>query len=351
MKRPARPGLIRRMEMVDEFAGPKAILPTHNSLASLELHSRQTRDSTDSEKAPKINLVDLLLRWGNLLSTLAHGALEVRFGPRASTPVAIDVETVERILVNLVQNAASAIRSGGAIRIGLGVEERGVPEPRQGLGSCARMVLTVDDSGDGMTAEQVDRALGRDRDHDPKQPVPRELASVLRQRQTERFVSGYGSWPGCGLGSHDPGAAGEGERSEAGEDSAHLVSELRPQTVSRHGLGLGIVRHLVQTSGGTISIHSKRGLGTRIEMHWPTQAIAADELPAAGIAGKGSPDSGGQGAASQQMRAANETHRRGEEETRDREQRGLTRPPGVSGQATGSGPDGLIAGREGAIAC
>lgn len=195
------------------------------------------------------SLVYLLMRWGSLLSTLAHGTLEVGFGPHAATPVPAGAEALERILVNLVRNARGATALGGAIRIGVGVADaEGGPvltagtslRPEAGArtpaampvpGHPARlrgtMVLTVDDSGCGMSEAQVRRILGE------AAPAPDAPPHA--------------------------GAAGE-------------CGETR-----RRGLGLQIVRQLVAASGGTLSIQSWPGRGTRVEIRWPVVVQAAVE--------------------------------------------------------------------------
>lgn len=174
------------------------------------------------------NLVDLLMRWGSLLSTLAHGTLEVSFGPGAATPVPAAAEPLERILVNLVRNARAATTGGGAIRIGVGRRET---EPEA-------VVLTVDDSGCGMDEAQVRSILAG------------ETAASPRL---------------------------EGERDGAGVPTVPAAGGRR-----RRGLGLQIVRELVAASGGALSIQSRPGTGTRIEIRWPVAQAAAAPRAAAG---------------------------------------------------------------------
>jgi hypothetical protein len=179
------------------------------------------------------SLVDLLMRWGNLLSTLAHGSLEVAFGPQAALPVPVAAEPIERILVNLACNARAATSEGGMIRIGVGVRERTRPNGK-GSGRAqtgVTMVLTVDDSGCGMSKVQVQEILGGD-------------AEVISP-QTPVESAGYGRWQMEGI----PGSTPVGRR---------------------RGLGLQIVRELVAASGGSFFVQSKPGAGTRIEIHWPT---------------------------------------------------------------------------------
>jgi hypothetical protein len=42
-------------------------------------------------------------------------------------------------------------------------------------------------------------------------------------------------------------------------------------------MGLQIVRELVSTSGGELAIYSRRGVGTRIEIQWPTLQTNVDQ--------------------------------------------------------------------------
>jgi signal transduction histidine kinase len=206
------------------------------------------------DKGP-VSLVDALMQCEGLLSTLTRGALQMTFGARAALPVAIAPESLERILVNLVKNAARATSNGGAVRIGVGVcatgegkaadraSSAGTPlslaPPRyrsaarqQGRGPGARastrsearrMMLTVDDSGCGMTEQQVARILN---------PNPEPAAEPLADPQ-------------------------------------------------RHGIGLRVVRELVAASGGKVAITSCVGVGTRIEIEWPVAEAETAERPEA----------------------------------------------------------------------
>jgi signal transduction histidine kinase len=206
----------------------------------------ETAPRAGAEEAPATSLVYLLMRWGSLLSTLAHGTLEVGFGPHAATPVPAGAEALERILVNLVRNARAATAVGGAIRIGVGVVDAGTaftagasalqadlpgavaPAPRPLTRQRGTMALTVDDSGCGMSEAQVRRILGET--EGPSQAAP------------------------------------PAEGHDAGRDR-------------RQGLGLQIVRQLVAASGGTLSIQSWPGRGTRVEIRWPVEIQPAAEVP------------------------------------------------------------------------
>jgi signal transduction histidine kinase len=305
-------------------------------------------------EAARTNLVDLLLRWGSLLSTLAHGALEVRFGPRAAAPIAVEAEAIERILVNLVRNAAAATRNGGSIRIGVGARGPDRPDLSQAAGGREVMVLTVDDSGDGMTAQQVDRALGRDEGPAPEEAAMQRLTLIARehphpkprQEPAERFVSGYGSWPGCCLEEQ----TGETRTADAAvaairdfideideEVTANSSLQSARNSVPRHGLGLAIVRGLVRSSGGSLSIHSRPGLGTRIEIRWPTATAEASAIR--------------QSDSELKRRSGSPSKGIGNEEKRTAERLLPNTAPGRNGAESGSTATQIGVGREGAIAC
>jgi signal transduction histidine kinase len=97
-------------------------------------------------------------RCRGLLSRVAGRKVELCFGPGADRPVNVPAEAVERILTNLVKNAAESMScgslngEGGSITVSVaGSENPGETEPR--------VVLTVSDRGCGMNEETV-RALG-----------------------------------------------------------------------------------------------------------------------------------------------------------------------------------------------
>lgn len=205
------------LAQANHFAGSSRVAASRLSTAPY----RQDRRSSSvyalaaAEVDESSNLVDVLVGCGGVLSTLAGGALEVTMGSQAGLPVAVRQEALERILVNLVKNAALAVRRGGSIRIqvGLARQTRGV--------AARRMALTVDDSGCGMSAAKLAELSGA---NGSSAPIP--------DRST-------------GSGS------------------------------ARRGIGLQVVRELVQSSGGTLRIESREGVGTRIEIEWPTLPAAA----------------------------------------------------------------------------
>jgi signal transduction histidine kinase len=102
-------------------------------------------------------LPDVVDRCRGLLSRVAGRTVEISYGVGAFQAVKVPVESVERILTNLVKNAAEATPWVGAISIHVeGVlqqAENEGEEPRR------RVVMTVSDRGCGMDKTAVRRLM------------------------------------------------------------------------------------------------------------------------------------------------------------------------------------------------
>jgi signal transduction histidine kinase len=100
------------------------------------------------------NVVD---RCRGLLSRVAGRMVEISYGVGAFQPVRVPVEAVERILTNLVKNAAEATPWVGAISIHV----EGVVEGADSEGDEVRqrVVMTVRDRGCGMDQAAVRRLM------------------------------------------------------------------------------------------------------------------------------------------------------------------------------------------------
>ena len=266
----------------------------------------------ESEAWP-ISLVDLLMRWGSLLSTLAHGTLDVSFGPQAATPVAIAAESLERILVNLVKNARAATVNGGAIRIGVGVADRepqlasdlaaseaGHPVSAAGV-SHRSVVLTVDDSGCGMSEADVMQILLSEHsdgvarlptaeprhktasgsDVGPQRPIARAPGDPGGEETAQEIQARLADQPATDQRSGlKTGSAFAAPESAAAQPSASGVAGRGSK--NGRGLGLRVVKGLVAETGGTLQIYSRLGRGTRIEIRWPSaDSVAVTARPAA----------------------------------------------------------------------
>jgi signal transduction histidine kinase len=152
-------------------------------------------------------LPDVVDRCRGLLSRVAGRTVEISYGVGAFQPVRVPVEAVERILTNLVKNAAEATPWVGAISIHVeGVMER-AGNDRQGNDGDEpqrRVVMTVRDRGCGM-----------------------DSAAVRRLMQTGGISSANG-----------------------------------------RGLGFRVVRELVAMSGGCLNVESQPEVGTSISAEW-----------------------------------------------------------------------------------
>jgi signal transduction histidine kinase len=115
-------------------------------------HSRGQKPKASAEISVVPNVAD---RCKGLLSRVAGRPVTMTYGVGAFQPVRVPVEAVERILTNLVKNAAEATPWVGVISIDIcGVVERG-----EGDEVRRKVMLTVRDRGCGMDAATVRRLL------------------------------------------------------------------------------------------------------------------------------------------------------------------------------------------------
>jgi C4-dicarboxylate-specific signal transduction histidine kinase len=98
---------------------------------------------------------DVVDRCKGLLSRVAGRTVEISYGAGAFEPVNVPAETVERILTNLVKNAAEATAWVGAIS----VQVEGATERDEDGGTRRRVVVTVRDRGCGMDASAVRKLM------------------------------------------------------------------------------------------------------------------------------------------------------------------------------------------------
>lgn len=154
----------------------------------------------------------------NLLAALAGPAVSLEIlSDDCHLPVSLGAEDLTRILVNLVKNACEAMPGGGRIELALEVVISASDVSSKVLPKNVR--LTVTDSGVG---------------------IPKDDLAVI-------FESGYTT---------------KVELREGGE------SWLNPH----RGLGLAIVRSLVEDAGGTVKAESILGQGTKFVLELPTVA-------------------------------------------------------------------------------
>jgi signal transduction histidine kinase len=169
---------------------------------------------------PVTDLAYELLQLKPLLAAVAGPATRLSIATMpCSGRTALAVEDLTRILVNLVRNAADAMPSGGHIRItaqygeGLSFLDPAHTELEPAYDSPRSVVLTVTDNGPG---------------------IPESLRDKI----------------------FDPGFT---TRKQTG---------VHP-TPRRRGLGLEIVRNLVEAAGGTVRLASRPMRGARFEISLP----------------------------------------------------------------------------------
>jgi signal transduction histidine kinase len=166
--------------------------------------------------------------------------------------------------VNLVKNATTATEDGGAVRIRVGLLQEASP------------VMAAAPSPAAAAGEEADSgALSSTRARSSSQSQP---VAPSRYRSAGRN----------GVRALGKGAGPQGPRtmSLTVDDSGRGMSEeqiarvLNPETgAQRRGMGLRVVRELVEGSGGRLAIESRDGIGTRIEIHWPVvEAEVAEPL-------------------------------------------------------------------------
>lgn len=186
--------------------------------------ARDGRRSSCRPVDPQVtDLAETLRRLGGLLSAMAGPKIVVQ---TACLPCAgilrLSEESLTRILLNLVRNSAGAMPEGGRIRI---TAQRGggasfywtLPEPSCQDGVPATVILTVEDTGPGNPATHRERIFA------PGFSTRRDAAPWLR--------------------------------------------------VPHQGLGLSMVRQLVEDSGGTVRASASPPGGARFEIEWPVTTV------------------------------------------------------------------------------
>ena len=189
-----------------------------NRLASLEsTPEKRLPDSARDEgwtnvpAEPIANLAEELLANRNLLVSMAGPTIALTVDVQSgAVPVRMTGEDLTRILVNLVKNATEAMSSVGRIHITLR-ESCGEP------GNCPWVTINVEDNGPGLAGSVLEKLFK------PQQNLPKAGPS--------------GGWP-----------------------------------VRHHGLGLSIVRSIVEAAGGSIRAANRDPVGACFQIELPVQA-------------------------------------------------------------------------------
>jgi len=151
----AMPGVLH--EEHREYAAELRML-SDRSWAMINRLVNHSRSGLPAKVQTEISVLpDVVDRCRGWLSRVAGRMLDISYGVGAFQPVRVPVEAVERILTNLVKNAAEATPWVGAISIHVeGVLEQGETESDE---ARRRVVITVRDRGCGMDQASVRRLM------------------------------------------------------------------------------------------------------------------------------------------------------------------------------------------------
>jgi signal transduction histidine kinase len=156
----AMPGVLH--EEHREYANELRML-SDRSWAMINRLVNHSRSGLPAEAQTEISVLpNVVDRCRGLLSRVAGRMVEISYGVGAFQPVRVSVEAVERILTNLVKNAAEATPWVGAISIHVeGVTEwcGGDRFGNEDVQSRRRVVMTVRDRGCGMDQAAVRRLM------------------------------------------------------------------------------------------------------------------------------------------------------------------------------------------------
>jgi signal transduction histidine kinase len=199
----AMPGVLH--EEHREYASELRML-SDRSWAMIDRLVNHARAGRSSKAGAETSVLpDVVDRCRGLLSRVAGRTVEISYGVGAFQPVLVPVESVERILTNLVKNAAEATPWVGAISIHVeGLTERILTNGEDHEEPRRRVVMTVRERGCGM-----------------------DEVAVRRLMQTGGISSANG-----------------------------------------RGLGFRVVRELVAISGGCLQVDSQPEVGTSISVEW-----------------------------------------------------------------------------------
>lgn len=217
-------------------------------------HTGTVQPGAEPAEAAIEDLAGSVRQVGNLLSAIAGPAVELQIATLpCSGQLRLTEESLTRILVNVVRNAADAMPAGGRVRI---------TTQRSGGRS---FVWTVDHE-EFLSEAEVARLWGE--------------------------IDGGGNEDGTGqevlltVEDDGPGIPAEFlERVfESGFSTRH-AGRAWPET-PHHGLGLSIVRTLVEQAGGRVKAAAAPSGGTRIEIELPLTTVTPP-LPSRLPAGEG----------------------------------------------------------------
>jgi signal transduction histidine kinase len=204
-----------------------------------------------SDLPPKpISLRNIVERCSGLLTRVAGGrAIEISYGAAASVPVSVPEDVAERILVNLVRNAAAALDECSVLAREVVVSQTADRDLSKSAtaGCSAHTCGTLADRAAKATPASIRISVGLllSRVGDPK-PWPFQRVRITVEDS------------GCGMSV---------------EQVKQLLSGEPPPSRDSHGIGFGVVRQLVAISGGSLRVMSALGKGTSVQVEWPMAPI------------------------------------------------------------------------------
>ena len=262
----ALPGVLRpeHGHYVDElrFLGARSGALMERLVLALPDVKREAKAVRAGAAAQPVSLREIVERCCGLLSRVAGGrTIELSYGPAAEALVAAGQEDVERVLVNLVRNAAAALDRRGMMK---GAEAR--------------------PSGDPATDRAIDRAKGmvremtRERSADASPDAIRIAIGLLQNR-----VGDAKPWPlrRVRLTVEDSGCGMTPEQLE------RLMSDGRAPARGGRGVGFRVVRELVAAGSGDLRVRSAAEVGTRVQIEWPVAAMSGETLSVTSGASEG----------------------------------------------------------------
>lgn len=198
------------------LSGSMISMITRRSGAAPSSYSASIPESHWNPEERILNADEELQRCRTMLSAIAGPSVRVEVNSRSyAGPLPITREELTRILINLVRNAAEAMPGGGNIRITVAPH----------ASSASHVTLVVEDDGPGISEADIERV----------------------------FESGFTTKK---TGPGDP---------------SWLISET-------HGLGLAIVRSLVEAAGGSITVSNAKGARFEIVLPKAVECAATTKV-------------------------------------------------------------------------
>lgn len=228
-----------------EAAVPEAAADMHADMRA-EIHAMTHAESLGGPASSSgLDLARAIERRLPVLQRMAGDAIPVEIDlPAEPVPVPIADDRLERILVNLVQNAIEAMPNGGLLRIACQLTDGNAAQATEGT-----------DPGDGPKARPQRTALLQ---------VCDTGSGIAPELLPHIFTSGVSSKSSANLKDFPNGPA-----------AAKEPGSLHAAGWNEHGLGLAIVRELTESAGGSVRVTSRRNFGACFELTFPVLDLEA----------------------------------------------------------------------------